>query len=225
MPPNDPSAYRLRVWDLPTRIFHWALAAAVVALIITGQIAGNWIVWHFRLGVTVGALLVFRLFWGLIGGRWSRFATFLPRPAAALAYLRGSRTADTPGHNPLGAFSVYAMLFVLIAQVGTGLVADDEIANYGPRNAYVSTSTAELATSWHKAWGQYLIFALVGLHLAALVWYAMRGQRLVPGMITGDRDWPVELPGSRDDLTSRVLAAILLALCGWGAWWVLGLGG
>jgi len=224
MSPTEQTTFRLRVWDLPTRIFHWALAAAVIALIVTGQIGGSWIVWHFRLGVTVGALIVFRLLWGVVGGRWSRFSSFLPRPGRALAYLRG-QGADTPGHNPLGAFSVYAMLLVMAAQVGTGLVADDEIANYGPLNAYVSASTAELATTWHKAWGQYLIFALIGLHLAALVWYAVRGHRLVPAMVTGDRPWPVALPHSRDDRASRIGAAILIALCGWGAWWVLGLGG
>lgn len=69
--------HTVRIWDLPTRIFHWALAACIVALVITAKVGGNAMVWHFRLGYTVLALLVFRAVWGLMGGRWSRFSAFL----------------------------------------------------------------------------------------------------------------------------------------------------
>ena len=81
--------HTVRIWDLPTRIFHWALAACIVALVITANVGGNAMVWHFRLGYTVLALLVFRLVWGLVGGRWSRFSAFLYSPARLLRYLRG----------------------------------------------------------------------------------------------------------------------------------------
>jgi cytochrome b len=218
----------VRVWDLPTRLFHWSLAAAVVALVITGHVGGNALVWHMRLGLAVGALLVFRLLWGLVGGRWSRFSSFVRGPATVLRYLRGQAAPGDGldvGHNPLGAWSVLAMLVVLAVQVGTGLVADDEIATTGPLNRFVSGATAQQATAWHTDAGQWLLIALVALHLAAIVRYARRGQRLVPPMLSGDKQLPADTPASADSLATRALAAVLLAACGAAAAWVASLGG
>ncbi len=108
--------HTIRIWDLPTRLFHWLLAASVVALVVTAKVGGNAMVWHFRLGYVVLALLAFRLVWGLVGGRWSRFASFVPTPGRLWRYLRGSSAeADSAGHSPLGALSVLALLGVLIA--------------------------------------------------------------------------------------------------------------
>ena len=96
----------VRIWDLPTRLFHWLLAASVVALVVTAKVGGNAMVWHFRLGYVVLALLAFRLVWGLVGGRWSRFASFVPTPGRLWRYLRGSSAeAESAGHSPLGALS------------------------------------------------------------------------------------------------------------------------
>jgi cytochrome b len=147
----------VRVWDLPTRAFHWLLAAAVVGLVVTGKIGGNAVPWHFRCGYLVMGLLAFRLVWGFVGGHWSRFANFIYAPTTVLRYLRGqSRPGEhlDVGHNPLGAGSVFALLALLVVQVGTGLVADDEIANQGPLNRFVSSDTASSATHWHKDYGQ-----------------------------------------------------------------------
>src|SRR5262245_58939509 len=100
---------RVRVWDLPTRIFHWALALAVVGQLITG-LSGQ-LEWHFRIGYLVLALLLFRLVWGLVGGHWSRFGSFMHSPGALRDYLRGQARPDHEvGHSPLGALSVFAML-------------------------------------------------------------------------------------------------------------------
>ena len=113
--------HTVRIWDLPTRLFHWALAACVIGLVITAKVGGNAMEWHFRLGYAVLALLVFRVVWGLIGGRWSRFSAFLYSPARLVRYLRGNaHPEDSAGHSPLGALSVFALLAVLGAQVGTG---------------------------------------------------------------------------------------------------------
>lgn len=218
----------VRVWDLPTRLFHWLLAAAVVALVVTGHVGGNALVWHMRLGLLVGALLVFRVLWGLLGGRWSRFASFVRGPGTVLRYLRGHTDASEHlhvGHNPLGAGSVLAMLGLLALQVATGLVADDEIATTGPLNRYVANATALKATAWHTDAGQWLLIALVALHVAAIVLYARRGQRLVPPMITGDKLLPPDTPASADSLATRALAAVLAAACGAAAVWVARLGG
>ena len=120
----------VRIWDLPTRAFHWSLAACVTGSIISAYIGGNAMVWHLRLGYAVFTLLAFRVLWGFAGGRWSRFANFIYSPATVLRYLRGQSRAHEhheAGHNPLGALSVFGLLALLAAQVGTGLFADDEI--------------------------------------------------------------------------------------------------
>lgn len=224
---HDLSTAKVRVWDLPTRLFHWLLVLAVLGLVITGKVGGNAIVWHMRLGLLVGALLLFRLLWGVVGGRWSRFASFVVGPAALLRYLRGRpREGDwfEVGHNPLGAGSVLAMIVVLAVQVGTGLLADDEIATTGPLNKFVASATGLAATAWHKQWGQWLIFALVGLHVAAIVFYAIRGQRLVPPMVSGDKMLSTTVPPSEDSLATRLKALVLALLCVLLAWWVMRLG-
>jgi cytochrome b len=209
-------------------LFHWLLVAAVVGLLVTSQLGGNAVVWHMRLGVTVGALLLFRLVWGVVGGRWSRFGQFVRGPAALLRYLRGQpRPGDwfDVGHNPLGAASVLAMLALLLAQVATGLLADDEIATTGPLNRFVSGATGLAATAWHKGYGKWLLLALVALHLVAIAVHSRRGQRLVSAMVSGDKLLPAEVPPSQDKLATRLLALVLAAGFGFGAWWVLRLGG
>lgn len=217
--------HRVRVWDLPTRLFHWLLAASVFGLLITGQIGGNAMNWHLRFGQAVLALLVWRLAWGLVGGHWSRFRQFLYGPGAVLAYLRGrSPLRHGVGHSPLGALSVWALLLVLLAQVGSGLMTDDEIAFFGPLVPLVGGEWVAAATRWHKNLGQWLVFGLVGLHLAALVVYRWRGHPpLVTPMLTGDKTLPEAVPASRDDAPSRLLALILLGIAAAGVWWVFGL--
>lgn len=216
-PGSPPALAPVRVWDLPTRAFHWLLALAIVGSVVSAKIGGGAMVWHFRLGYAVLALLAFRLLWGLVGGRWSRFASFLYGPATVLRYLRGrvqpGEHLDV-GHNPLGSFSVWALLAVLAVQLGTGLVSDDEIANLGPLNHLVASETALSATSFHKTWGQWTVLALVGLHLAAIVFYrVVRRQNLVRPMLVGDKPLPPGTPASEDGWRQRGLALVLLALC------------
>lgn len=215
----------LRVWDLPTRLFHWALALAVVAAVVSAKVGGNAMAWHFRIGFVVLALLAFRLLWGLVGGHWSRFASFVRGPGTVWRYLRGRVTPQEQldvGHNPLGSLSVLALLALLALQVGTGLVADDEIANVGPLNAFVQTATAAWSTGWHKTWGQWLLLALVALHVAAIVFHRVHHrQDLVRPMITGDKVLPAGTPASADGLAQRLLALLLAAVCAGGVGWLV----
>ncbi len=207
----------VRVWDLPTRVFHWLLFASVVGSIVSAKIGGNAIVWHMRFGYLVFCLLAFRIVWGLIGGRWSRFANFIYAPATLLRYLRGEhRPGDhfEVGHNPLGAGSVFALIGFLALQVGTGLFADDEIATVGPLNRFVSTDTGLAATAWHKNWGQWILIALIVLHIAAVVFYLVRKRtNLIRPMLEGDKQLPADTPASRDDTRSRTTALVLFAAC------------
>jgi cytochrome b len=229
LPMTNSTDQAIRVWDLPTRLFHWLLALCVLGAVGSAWVGGNAMVWHFRLGYCVLGLLGFRLVWGLVGGRWSRFASFLYAPATVLRYLRGERRPGEHldvGHNPLGAFSVFALLGLLALQVGTGLVADDEIANVGPLNRFVESSTAASATSWHRTGGQWLIVALVALHVAAIVYYLVRKrQNLVKPMLSGDKPLPADTPPSADGLPQRLLALVLAGLCVAAVMWVVKLGG
>lgn len=218
--------HTVRVWDLPTRLFHWALALCVTGSVATGYIGGSWIDWHARLGYAILALLAFRILWGLVGGHWSRFAAFLYSPASVWRYLRGQSHPDhLVGHNPLGAGSVLAMLLVLLAQLGTGLVSDDEISFTGPLNRFVASSKGLAATWYHKEVGQWLVIGLVVLHVAAILFYLLRkGDNLVRPMLTGDKQVAEATRSSRDDAAVRILAAVLLAVCAAAVTWLVSLG-
>ena len=218
---------RVRVWDLPTRLFHWLLAAAVVGSVASAKIGGNAMVWHFRFGYAVLTLLAFRVVWGFVGGHWSRFRSFAWSPAALWRYLRGAPRPGEwldVGHSPLGALSVFALLLVLALQVGTGLVADDEIANLGPLNRYVAADTGLAATAYHKKVGQWLLIALVAVHVVAVVAYLLRQRNLIAPMLHGDKLLPPTVPASVDTLATRLFAAVVVAGCAVVVAWVVSLG-
>jgi cytochrome b len=216
-----------RVWDLPTRVFHWTLAVAVVGLVATAKVGGNAMEWHFRLGYTVLALLLFRLVWGFCGGYWSRFARFFYTPVTVLRYLRGGTRPDEfhdVGHNPLGSFSVFALLGALILQVATGLVADDEIAASGPLVRFVSRGLSSRMSFLHTEVGQWLVIALVTLHIGAVLFYILSGRKkLVRPMLNGDKELPPGVPPSTDTWTTRIGAAAILSISVAFAVWIAGL--
>jgi cytochrome b len=205
----------VRVWDLPTRIFHWSLVLCIVGLVVTAKVGGDAMPWHLRLGCTVLSLLLFRVVWGFVGGRWSRFARFVHGPATVLAYLRGQGLPEhSVGHNPVGAGSVLAMLFFLLAQVASGMMSDDEIAFSGPLTKFVSAATVGLATKYHSDVGKFILLALVLLHLGAIAFYRVKKrQSLLPPMLHGDKQLEQAVQPSRDDARSRAAAAVLFALC------------
>jgi cytochrome b len=218
---NNKTLTRVRVWDLPTRIFHWALVAGVLGLAISGTIGGNAMIWHFRFGYAVLTLLLFRIVWGLVGGRWSRFGAFIYSPQSVYNYLKGRGKAEhAVGHSPVGAGSVFAMLGFLLAQVGTGLLSDDEIAFAGPLTRFVSNATVSLATNYHKNIGKWILLALVLLHILAIVFYLWRKHNLVGAMLHGDKELVTEVPASRDDAASRAAALVVLAACAGGVYWI-----
>lgn len=222
--PTEPALRTVRVWDLPTRLFHWILTLTVIGSVTTGQIGGNALVWHIRLGLLVLALLVFRAVWGFVGGYWSRFASFVYGPRSVLAYLHGDTGPGGRygiGHSPVGALSVFAMLGLLVLQVATGLVADDEIATTGPLYRFVSSATSIAATGWHAKVGKVLLIVLVLLHVGAVLYYLRRKRRnLVAPMIHGNVPLPAGTPPSADGAGRRFGALALLAAALALAWWV-----
>ena len=218
----------VRIWDLPTRLFHWLLAACVVFSLSSAWLGGNAMAWHLRSGYLVFTLLLFRGVWGCWGGRWSRFRSFAYMPATSLRYLRGGSRPDEHhhvGHNPLGAYSVFGLLAILALQVASGLFADDEIATTGPWNKFVSGATAKLFTRWHTTFGKWLILTLVVLHIGAVLYYLLRRRdNLVRPMLSGDKMLAAEVPASVDTAGSRAAALAIFAAAAALVGWLVGLG-
>lgn len=178
--------HEIRVWDLPTRLFHWMLALCIVLGVIFVKIGGNAMQWHAYCGYIALALVLFRIIWGFAGSWHARFANFVPSPKRLIAYLKGG-TAEGLGHNPLGALSVIALLLAVLLQASTGLFADDDIFFQGPLAKYVSNATVAFLTSVHR-FNQYIIMALVALHIGAIIFYQIyKKESLIGPMITGDK--------------------------------------
>ena len=216
------TVHRIKLWDLPTRLFHWLLALLVIAAVISGKIGGNAIIWHGRIGVAILGLLVFRIAWGLVGSTYSRFSSFLPTPASLAAYVRGQWQGL--GHNPLGALSVITLLALLGAQVGTGLFANDDIAFRGPLFDLITKESSDALTSYHRLAINGLI-AMIVIHLGAIVFYAhVKKDNLVKPMIDGWKhvEQPPATPPTKGGGAIALLFALGVAIAsvyaGSGAW-------
>lgn len=172
------------VWDLPTRLFHWTLAALIGFSWWSAE--EEQLDWHMWSGYAVMALLLFRLLWGLVGSSTARFANFVRGPSAVLAYLRDSSGWRAIGHTPLGALSALALLGLSLLQVVTGLFnADDDGLVEGPLAPLVSYDAADFAHDAHELLFNVLL-VFIGLHVAAIVFYRLvRGKKLLGAMITG----------------------------------------
>jgi cytochrome b len=179
-----------KVWDAPTRLFHWLLAGLFAFSWWTGE-EGR-LDWHRWSGYLIAGLIVFRIYWGFAGPETARFARFVRGPRQTLAYAFSLFRPDYRlafGHNPLGALSVLAILLALIAQVGLGLFAQDTDTGLvsGPLNRFVSYETAEAATELHEAAFDILMI-LIAVHVAAVAFYlVVKRANLVGPMITGRR--------------------------------------
>ena len=198
------------VWDLPTRLFHWAIVLLVLTSYLSVKL--NWMDLHFLSGYSVATLLLFRLGWGLIGSDTARFANFLRTPSAALRHLAQLRTREPDrevGHNAAGGWMVLAMLLLLTVQVATGLCANDDVMLEGPFAKYAGKELSDRLTAIHHA-NFNLIEAAIFLHLAAILTYAvLKRQDLVRPMLTGRKRLPAEVAAPA--LAHKLRAAILLA--------------
>lgn len=201
---------RIKLWDLPTRLFHWLLATLVIAAIITAKIGGNAIEWHGKIGLSVVSLLAFRIVWGFAGSTYARFSSFLPTPAKIRAYLRGNWFGV--GHNPLGALSVLGLLALLTIQVGTGLFANDDIAFSGPLISLIGKDLSDRLTGIHALASNVLI-ALIALHLAAIAFYAhVKKDNLIKPMLSGWKEIEHKEGNSVQSASGGGLLAFVAAL-------------
>jgi cytochrome b len=210
-----PAPARIRLWDWPVRLVHWAFALLIPAMWWTAE--EGMMERHSQLGMLLLVLLVFRLLWGLVGSESARFASFVKGPGAVIAYLRGA--PSPPGHSPLGALSVAGLLTLLAVQIGLGLFAQDVDALFsGPLNPLVSYESGDAAREWHER-SFNLLAALIAVHLLAIGWYQFgKRDNLVGPMLTGNRRVP---PGTREPARGSALAAALcLALALGFGWWI-----
>jgi cytochrome b len=213
---EEPPSVRIRVWDAPTRLVHWAMALLIPY--------SWWTATHDQLerhrlsGYVLLGLILFRLIWGFAGSAPSRFASFVRGPGAVLRYLRGDSGPARPGHNPIGGWSVVAMLAAIAAQIALGLFAvDEDELEPGPLSDRIGFDTSRaLAHIHHKMF--WVIVALIALHVAAIIFYRWRGRKLVAAMITGSMtaDAEVEAPAMAPLWRAFVAAGVAAAL----AWFV-----
>jgi cytochrome b len=216
------AAARIRVWDLPTRIFHWTLVALVVFSFTTGKLGGSVMAWHVKSGYAILSLLVFRLAWGLVGGQTSRFATFVRGPRAFLAHAgaivsRSARAAT--GHNPMGGWMVVFLLMALLAQAGSGLFSDDEIATTGPLVEKVSNAVVARMSSFHYYNG-WMIAVAAGIHVMAVAFYQLTLRiDVIRPMVFGWREGDPSQPPMR--MGSPLLAAGVFAIACGAVYWLV----
>ncbi|MEM7280040.1 MAG: cytochrome b/b6 domain-containing protein [Pseudomonadota bacterium] len=192
------------VWDIPTRIFHWALTLCLTGSFVTAKLGVEYTEYHMQFGYTALGLVVFRLIWGFVGTSYARFTQFTPSPKKVLAYGKTLLRRDSKpsvGHNPIGALMVFVLLLMVLFQTITGLFVNDDILYVGPYNALVSTDMADELTTLHHKNGDLLLIA-IGLHVAAVLFYLLwKKQNLIGAMLTGRKSLSSEteagIPNSR----------------------------
>ena len=202
---------RIVVWDLPTRLFHWALVALIAFSWWSAE--EEHVEWHMWSGYAVLTLLLFRLLWGLFGSSTARFANFIKGPAAVMAYLRDTRGWRAIGHSPIGALSVIALLGLTFLQAATGLFNSDNDGLYeGPLAPLVSFDVADAAHDLHELVFN-LLLVFIGLHIAALLFYRLvLGKKLVGPMISGKAALDPDAEPMRPGRWWAALLCLLVAL-------------
>lgn len=207
----------MRVWDAPTRLFHWAIVVLIVVSYVA--IKRDNLPLHLLSGFAMLTLLLFRLVWGFVGSDTARFRRFLRSPVEAFRHLAHfpRREPDTEiGHNAAGGWMVLVMLGLLAAQVGTGLFSNADVEGEGPLAHRVARAASDQATAVHG----YLfnvILGVVALHVLAVVAYAVvKRHDLVRPMVTGRKRLPATMQQPR--FSNPLLAVLILAVCGLLVW-------
>lgn len=211
---------RVRVWDAPTRLFHWS----VVILIFVSWLSADqgYMTVHLWSGLSLLALLLFRLGWGLMGTTTARFSDFLHPPRNVLAYLRMQARGGRPlhaGHNPAGGLMVMVLLAALASQVATGLFANDGLRFGGPLALFVSDDASDRLTRVHGIIFN-VILALIWLHVVAVgFYYFVKGENLVGPMVSG-RKHRAHVPEDANIIFAHPALALglLLASAAVAAW-------
>ncbi len=180
--------------------------------------------YHLWGGHAVLALVLFRLIWGFVGSDTARFRDFVRGPGAVLAYVKALARGDAPrylGHNPLGGWSIVAMLILLLAQAVTGLFANDDIFIEGPLYSWVSKGTSDWLTTIHKL-NFDLLLILIAVHLGAVLFYLLvKRENLIHPMLSGHKSLSLESAVSVPRMVSPWRGLVVLAGAGAGVWWLV----
>ncbi|MGH8123073.1 MAG: cytochrome b/b6 domain-containing protein [Rudaea sp.] len=221
---EDDKQTGVRIWDLPTRLFHWALVVLIALQFATGEFDLLSMDWHYRFGYATLALIVFRVAWGFAGSQTSRFADFVRGPATVARYVKElfsapvHKTAAGVGHNPLGGWSVLVMLACLLVQTGSGLFSSDDIDEDGPYVDYVSTKTVKLMTRVHHL-GETVLLVLITLHIAAvLLHWLIRHDNLILPMLSGRKRIDAAQPYFVGAWRAPILFALAIAAVALLSW-------
>ena len=205
----------VKVWDVPTRLFHWLLVILVMTCFTTAKIGVTLMNVQMTSGYLVLTLLIFRIVWGVVGGHHARFVSFVCGPPAVWRYVARIMRIDAPrylGHNPLGGWSVAAMLAVLLIQASTGLFASDDIFTEGPLYPLVSSAASSTLTRIHNL-NATVVGSLTAVHVAAVLFYLfVKGENLIKPMFTGFKLWPGDAPPCGGSLGTAALTAAISGL-------------
>jgi cytochrome b len=209
---------RIRIWDLPVRLFHWTIVILMAVSYFSGRAGGDWMKLHFWSGYAILTLLLFRIAWGFVGSTTARFAHFVRGPAKALDHLRELAGTDRPrdvGHNPLGGAMVVVLLLGLLLQVVAGLFSadTDEGTVSGPLASRVPDNWVDAATAFHHSWINVLLL-LVAVHILAAVTYLVwKRQNLIGAMFSGHKRLDdVVAPGEPEPKLSFAPGRLALSL-------------
>jgi cytochrome b len=208
----------VRVWDRPTRLFHWLLVLLILSAYLTRTFSDDPTLYLHRLnGYAVLVLLLFRLLWGFMGSSTARFARFVPGPVTLIRYVRATLGSGRPhylGHNPLGSALIVAMLLAVTSQAVTGLFTSDDAIAQGPLYDHVSEAVSSRAGRYH-ALGFWIIVGLAAVHVVAnLVYQFVIRDPVIAAMITGTKppgDY-VDAQGLRPAPAWRAALCLLVSL-------------
>jgi len=215
---------RVRVWDFPTRAFHWMLVVLIGWEWATSDLGGNWMTYHMWGGYLVLCLVLFRLLWGFIGSTTARFSAFLCSPHRTWRYVRTLKSGSHDGgygHNPLGGWAVAAFLLSLSVQVGTGLFATDDILTAGPLNPLVRNRTADFLTLVHKV-NFDILLGLIVIHVLAVALHKLvGGKNLVRPMITGHASQKMAAGEPKLAFAASLTGILALTVSAFVAWLII----
>ena len=194
----------MKIWDLPTRLYHWLQALLFTLVAMSGFNGGGP---HVTFGLALLSLLLWRICWGVFGSETSRFSQFIRSPRVVLNYLKG-KYSPKPGHNPAGGLMVFALLTLLIIQCLSGLALAGWFDNFSLLDNILSVQFYHIVEGIHVFVAKTLV-GLVVIHLAAIVIYKLRKKPLVLAMITGKQTHPEPIQSGTLHFASNLKALVL----------------
>ncbi len=211
------------IWDLPLRLFHWAMVLVVCVAAITGYFFEEMLLEvHVYAGYLLACLISFRLVWGIVGSHYSRFHTYPLKRSHVKSHLKQlskGRSQTYSGHNPVGAWMIVILLSCLTLLVLTGLTSWGGQDNQGPFAGLVTYQLGDMSEEVHEVFANILITA-IAIHIAGVcVETFIFKHPLIRAMITGYKDNASPQSPNRNTYTVRgslVFTLIIAGVVYWG---------